>query len=142
MMTAFMCLGLMTAGSMGRSVWRNRGRDRLRYPVTIWRLAWLFAGGAVFLRCGAEAMNLWAWNPADPVTAAKVILAKRWIDPVALIFVGAWMMLVTLSNTAMEQQLTKRPYPVDMWARLPSLRRPMAVVLLTFTAAIGVALTQ
>jgi hypothetical protein len=52
------------------------------------------------------------------------------------------MTLVTLSNTAMEQQLTRRPLPVDMWARLPTLRRPAAVILLSLVAAVGVALTR
>lgn len=52
------------------------------------------------------------------------------------------MMLVILSNTAMERQLTRRPLPVDMWARLPALRRPLAVTLLSLVAAVGVALTR
>jgi len=121
MMTAFMCLGLMMAVFMARAMWRYRHRDRPRHPVTIWRLAWMFAGGAMFLRCGTEAMNLWAWDPTDPVTTARVLMAKRWIDLVALAFVGMWMMLVVLSNTAIEQQLTKLPLPVNMWARVPSL---------------------
>lgn len=142
LMTAFMCLGLLMAGAMARAIWRHRGQDLPRHPVTIWRLAWLFAGAALFLRCGTEAMNLWAWNPADPVTTARVLMAKRWIDPAALMFASAWMMLVTLSNTAMEQQLTRRPLPVDMWARLPALRRPAAVILLSLIAAVGVALTR
>lgn len=142
MMTAFMCLGLLMAGAMARAVWRHRSQDLLRHPVTIWRLAWLFAGSALFLRCGTEAMNLWAWNPADPVTTARVLMAKRWIDPAALVLASAWMMLVTLSNTAMEQQLSRRPLPVDMWARLPALRRPAAVILLSLVAAVGVALTR
>ena len=142
LMTAFMCLGLLMAGAMARSIRRHYGQDLLRHPVTIWRLAWLFAGTALFLRCGTEAMNLWAWNPADPVTTARVLMAKRWIDPVALVFASAWMMLVILSNTAIEQQLMRRPLSVDMWARLPALRRAAAVVLLSFVAAIGVAVTR
>lgn len=142
LMTAFMCLGLMMVVSMVRPIWRCRHRDRPRHPVTIWRLAWLFAGGAMFLRCGTEAMSLWAWNPADPVTTARVLMAKRWIDPVALVSAGTWVMIVVLSNTAMEQQLIKLPLPVNMWARVPSLKRPLAVVLLSLVAAIGVALTR
>jgi hypothetical protein len=65
------------AGAMARAVWRHREHDLPRHPVTIWRLAWLFAGSALFLRCGTEAMNLWAWNPADPVTTARVLMTKR-----------------------------------------------------------------
>lgn len=142
LMTAFMWLGLMMAGAMVRAIWQHRHWNRPRHQVTIWRLAWLFAGCAVFLRCGAEAMSLWAWDPADPETTARMLMVKRWIDPLALAFVGAWMMLVVLSNTAMEQQLSRLPLPVNMATRLPSLQRPLAVVLLSLVAAIGVVLTR
>ena len=141
-MTAFMCLGLMLAGSMARAIWVHRAADRPRHPVTIWRLGWLMAGTAVFLRCGAEAMNLWAWNPADPVTTARVLMAKRWIDPAALVVAGGWMVLVILANAGMQEQLRKQPFPVAMWASLPSLVRPAAVVALSLVAAVGVAWTR
>lgn len=142
LMTAFMCLGLLMAGRMARAIWLNRNADRLRHPVTIWRMAWLLAGAAAFLRCGAEAMNLWAWSPSDPTTTARVLMAKRWIDPVALAAAAGWMVLVTLSNASMEAQLTRRPYPINMWASLPTLKRPAAVVLLSLFAAVGVAWTR
>lgn len=142
LMTAFMCLGALIAGRMARALWVNRHEDRRRDPVTIWRLAWLLAGAAVFLRSGTEAMTLWAWNPADVRTTARVLMAKRWIDPVALLIVGAWMVLVTLSSAGMTEQLTRRPYPVRLWASLPTLKRPLAIVLLSLVAAIGVAVTR
>ena len=142
LMTAFMCLGLMLAGRMAAALWRDRGRDRLRHPICIWRLGWMMAGAAAFLRCGTEAMNLWAWNPLDPVTTARVLMAKRWVDPAALVLAGGWITLVTLADAGMEQQLLKRPYPVNMWASLPALRRPAAVVLLSLVAAVGVACTR
>jgi hypothetical protein len=142
LMTAFMCLGLMMAGRMARGIWISRRRDRATHPVTIWRAAWLLAGVAAFLRCGTEAMNLWAWNPADPVTTARVLMAKRWIDPAALVFAAGWMVLVTLADAGMTAQLRKRPYPVPMLASLPSLRRPLAIVLVSLVAAVGVALTR
>ena len=142
LMTAFMCLGLMLAGRMAAALWRDRGRDRLRHPLAIWRLAWLMAGAAAFLRCGTEAMNLWAWSPLDPVTTARVWMAKRWVDPAALVLAGGWMTLVTLADAGMAEQLLKRPYPVNVWASLPALRRPAAVVLLSLVAAVGVACTR
>lgn len=141
-MTAFMCLGALMAGRMARALWRNRRDDHHRDPVTIWRVAWLLAGAAVTLRCGTEAMNLWAWNPADVRTTARVLMAKRWIDPAALLLAGCWMVLVTLSDAGMTEQLTKRPYPVHLWASLPSLKRPLAIVLLSLVAAIGVTVTR
>uniref|UniRef100_UPI0035CBE74C hypothetical protein n=1 Tax=uncultured Sphingomonas sp. TaxID=158754 RepID=UPI0035CBE74C len=142
LMTAFMCLGLTMAGRMSRAIWVNRVSDQPRHPVTIWRLAWLCAGAATSLRCGSEAMNLWAWSPVDITTTARVLMAKRWIDPVALMLAGGWMVLVILSNDAMERHLCKRPYPINMWASLPSLRRPLAIILLSFIAAVGVASTR
>ncbi|WP_174296991.1 hypothetical protein [Sphingomonas bacterium] len=142
LMTAFMCLGLMLAGSMAQAIVRNRRRDRPRHPVTIWRAAWMLAGSAVCLRCGTEAMTLWAWNPAEPVATARVLMAKRWIDPAALVIAGGWMVLVILANAAMQEQLRKQPFPVNMWASLPSLRRPAAVLLLSLVAAVGVACTR
>ena len=142
LMTAFTCLGLMLAGRMARAAWRDRGRDRLRHPIGIWRLGWAIAGLAVCLRCGAEAANLWAWNPADPVTTARVLMAKRWVDPAALVLAAGWMTLVTLADAGMAEQLLKRPYPVNMWASLPALRRPAAVLALSLVAAVGVAWTR
>ena len=142
LMTAFMCLGALMAGRMARALWVNRRCDALRHPVTIWRIAWLLAGAAAFLRCGAEAINLWAWNPVDVRTTARVLMAKRWIDPVALLLAAGWMVLVTLSDAGMTKQLTKRPYPVKFWASLPSLRRPLAIALLSLIAAVGVTVTR
>lgn len=141
-MTAFMCLGALMAGRMARAIWANRHDDHRRDPITIWRAAWLLAGMAVFLRCGTEAMTLWAWNPGDVRTTARVLMAKRWIDPVALLLAAGWMTLVTLSDAGMTEQLTKRPYPVHLWASLPSLKRPLAIVLLSLVAAIGVTVTR
>ena len=126
LMTAFTCLASMMAARLVRSLWRDRNIDEVRDPVTIWRMAWCCASTAAFLRCGIEAMNLWAWSPTDPVTTARVIMAKRWIDPLALLFASGWMLLVLLSSTGMEQQLRKRPYPIDIWARLPALRPPVS----------------
>lgn len=142
LMSAFMCLGALMAARMSRAMWRNRGLDHARAPVTIWRLAWVFAGSAAFLRCGAEAMTLWAWNPSDVTTTARVLMAKRWIDPASLVFAGGWMTLVTLSDAGMTEQLRKQPFPIPMLASLPSLRRPLAIVLLSLVAAVGVAVTR
>ena len=142
LMTAFMCLGAMMAVRGWCALWHGRGDDRLRHPVSIWRLAWLMASLAATLRCGSEAMNLWAWSLADPATTARVLIAKRWIDPLALLFTGGWMLLALLADTGMSQQLRRRPYPIAMWASLPSLRRPLAIVGLSLVAAIGVTWTR
>lgn len=142
LMTAFACLGVLMAGRMTRAVWVDRTRDALLHPVTVWRLSWLFAATGLALRSGSEALNLWAWDPHDAVTTARVLMAKRWIDPVALLCAAAWLLLVMLADAGMTEQLRKRPFPIRMWASLPSLRRPAAIVALSFVAAVGVMVTR
>lgn len=142
LMTTFMCLGALMAGRMACAIWTKREFDAMLHPITVWRLGWLLAGAAVCLRCGSEALNLWAWNPNDMRAAAQMLVAKRWIDPVALMLAGGWMVLVLLSDAGMTEQLTKQPYPVPMLVSLPSLKRPGAIVLLSLIAAVGVAVTR
>ena len=142
LMSAFSLLDALMVSRMARAIWRNRRLDRRRDPVTIWRLAWCCAGGAAFLRCGTEAMTLWAWNPHDVVTTARVLMAKRWVDPASLLFATGWMTLVTLADAGITEQLRRQPFPVPMLASLPSLKRPLAIVALSLVAAIGVAVTR
>ena len=139
---AMSLLGVLMAGHMARAIWLNRDRDAMLEPVTVWRIAWLVAGIAAFLRWGTEAMNLWAWNPGDVRTSAHVLLAKRWLDPLALIFAAGWMVLILLSETGITEQLTKKPYPVRLWSSLPALRRPLDIIVLSLVAAIGVTVTR
>jgi hypothetical protein len=108
-----------------------------KHPVTIYRVIVLFAATGLTLRCGAAAMELWGWNPDDPTTVARVMMAKRWIDPIALAFGMAWMGLAILGEPGVEHQLRKAPLPVDMWSRWPALVRAGAVVILSFTAALA-----
>lgn len=142
LMTAFTCLGVMLTGWLVLAILKHRQYDRWRDPVTIYRAGWACAGAAVTLRCAAEAMNLWAWDPNAATTAAKVQLLKRFIDPVSLSFGACWMLLLVLTYAAMVPQLRKAPYPIPMWARLPSLKRPAAVVLMSFAVAFGVAFSR
>jgi hypothetical protein len=43
------------------------------------------------MRCGAAAVEFWGWNPDYPVTIARVMMAKRSIDPIAVACGMAWM---------------------------------------------------
>ena len=142
LMTAFMCLGLMKAGKQLRDLWCNRATDRWPHPVTIWRLLLFFAGSGVFLRCGSEAMNLWAWNPQDPTTTARVMMSKRWVDLAALGCAAAWMTIATLSSNAMIAHLRQKPLPVNLWASIHTLKRPAVVVAISLFAAVGVVVTR
>lgn len=136
-MTAMTFLGSMMMGKQGRRIWMQRFYDHPKDPVTIYRAILLFAATGLTLRCAAEAMNLWGWNPQDPVTAARVMMAKRWIDPIALGCGLVWMSLAILGEPGVEHQLRKAPLPVDMWSRWPALMRAGGVVILSFTAALA-----
>lgn len=136
LMTAGTFLGLMMVGRQAGRIWKQRQWDHPFDPVTLYRLVTLLAATALFLRCGAEALSLWGWNPADPVTAARAMMAKRIIDPVSLLCGFTWMTLVLLGEPGIEFQLRKSPLPVDMWSRWPVLVRALLVIILSFAAAL------
>lgn len=137
LMTATTFLGAMMVGKQANRIWSQRFWDRPLDPVTLYRAVTLFAGIGITLRCGAEAMFLWGWNPADAVTSARVSMAKRWIDPIAVGCGLMWMTIVVLGEPGIEHQLRKAPLPVDMWSRWPVLVRALAVIILSFVAALA-----
>ena len=137
LMTATTFLGAMLVGKQGSRIWTQRFWDHPLHPVTLYRLVTFCAGVGVTLRCGAEAMFLWGWNPEDVITSARVSMAKRWIDPIAIGFGLMWMTIVILGEPGIEHQLRKAPLPVDMWSRWPVLVRAAAVILLSFVAALA-----
>jgi len=148
-MTAAFFLGVMMAGKQARRIWMQRFRDHPKNPVSIYRVILLFAATGFTLRCGAGAMELWGWNPNDPATTARVVMAKRWIDPIAISCGLIWMGLAILAEPGVEHQLRKPPLPgesdairkhvprVDMWSRWPALMRALIVVVLCFATALA-----
>jgi hypothetical protein len=136
-MTASTFLGLMMTGKQARRIWIQRRYDHPKDPVSIYRMILLFAAAGLTLRCAAAAMELWGWNPDDPATIARVLMAKRWIDPIAVALAMLWMGLAILGEPGVEHQLRKAPLPVDMWSRWPALARAGAVVILSFVAALA-----
>lgn len=136
-MTASTFLGAMMTGKQARRIWIQKKYDHPKDPVTIYRAILMFAALGLTLRGGAAAMELWGWNPSDPVTTARVLMAKRWIDPIALGCGAIWMGLAILGEPGIEHQLRKAPLPVDMWSRWPQLVRAGAVVILSFVAALA-----
>jgi len=137
LMTAMTFLGTMMAGKQARRIWMQRIYDHPKDPVTIYRLIVLCAAMGLTLRCGGAAMELWGWTPKDPATVARVMMAKRWIDPIACGFGGIWMTLAIVGEVGVEHQLRKAPLPVDMWSRWPQLARAGGVVVLSFVAALA-----
>lgn len=136
-MTATTFLGTMLVGKQGSRIWSQRLWDHPLHPVSLYRAITLLAGLGITLRCGAEAMFLWGWNPADVVTSARVSMAKRWIDPIAVGCGLMWMTIVILGEPGIEHQLRKAPLPVDMWSRWPVLVRAGIVIILSFVAALA-----
>jgi hypothetical protein len=136
-MTAMFFLSMMLAGRQAGRIWAQRDHDHILQPVSLYRLVTLFAALASTLRCGAEAMMLWGWNPADPIMTARVIMAKRWIDPVALLCGVTWMAIVMLGEPGVEHQLRKGPLAIDPWSRWPVLVRSMGVIALSLVAALA-----
>ena len=136
-MTAATFLGAMMTGKQASRIWGQRFYDHPLDPVTLYRLITLLAGVGLTLRCGAGAMELWGWNPSDPATTARVLMAKRWIDPIAVACGFIWMAIVILGEPGIEHQLRKAPLPVDMWSRWPVLARAGAIIVLSFVAALA-----
>lgn len=136
-MTATTFVGAMMAGKQARRIWMQRRYDHPKDPVSIYRFILFAAACGLTLRCGSAAMELWGWNPEDPVTIARVMMAKRWLDPIAVGFGMIWMTLAILGEPGVEHQLRKAPLPVDMWSRWPVLARAAGVVALSFVAALA-----
>lgn len=136
-MTAATFLGAMMVGKQGNRIWTQRLYDHPLEPVTLYRTITLLAAAGLTLRCGAAAMELWGWNPADPETTARVLMAKRWIDPIAVGSGLLWMAIVILGEPGIEFQLRKAPMPVEMWSRWPVLARAGAIIALSFIAALA-----
>jgi hypothetical protein len=136
-MTATTFLGAMMVGKQSSRIWGQRLWDHPLDPVSLYRAITLLAGVGLTLRCGAEAMFLWGWSPTDVVTSARVSMAKRWIDPIAVGCGLMWMAIVVLGEPGIEHQLRKAPLPVDMWSRWPVLVRALAVIILSFVAALA-----
>lgn len=136
LMTAGLFLGVMMVGRQASRIWSQRRYDHPLDPVSLYRLITLLAGTALMIRCGAEAVSLWGWNPDDPALTARALMAKRMVDPVALAFGFTWMALVVLGEPGIEHQLRKAPLPVDMWSRWPVLGRALIVIALSFAAAL------
>nr|WP_317893695.1 hypothetical protein [uncultured Sphingomonas sp.] len=131
LMTAGMFLGFMLSARQAQRIWAQRVYDHPLHPVTLYRGITFLAAVALMIRCGTEALNLWGWNPADPATYARVVMAKRWLDPVALGCGLSWMAIVVLGEPGIEYKLRSGPLPVDMWSRWPVLARAAGIVLLS-----------
>jgi len=142
LMTAMFFLSLMLAGRQAGRIWEQRNYDHPLDPVSLHRLVTMFAAAGVMLSCGAEALLLWGWTPKDAELTRRVIMAKRWIEPFAILCALVWMSIVMLAEPGLEHQLRKAPLPVDMWSRWPMLIRSLGVLALSLIMALAAVLLR
>ncbi|MBM6576335.1 hypothetical protein KCP91_08115 [Microvirga sp. SRT01] len=141
-MTIATLIGIMVIVKLAGDAIQHRRRDTWLSPAWIYRtLGILFACG-ITLRCGAEAVNLWGWNPHDPIATGMYLTAKRLIDPIAVAFGVTALMTFILSEPGMIEQQRKEPWPVDMWLAWPMVKRMLWLAVLTVAAAAGVVSTR
>jgi hypothetical protein len=141
-MTGAMVMATTTVAGLIGDAWRTRSRDRHNDPIAVWRIPLICFATAMALRTGVEALILWGWNPLDPVGTGWLQTFKRFVDPFSVAFGLVGLAVVELSKRGMGAQLLKRPFPINMWASLPMLKRPAMVCLLALIAAIGVVSTR
>lgn len=140
--TAGFYLLLMLAGWLWFEMRKYRGQDKPSDPINVWRRVGFLISVGFCLRCGAEAFNLWAWDTTDPTATSNALQAKRFLDPIGAAFGFAGVATFALSLRGMTWQLRRQPFPVNMWASLPMMKRPAAIVALTLFASIGVVWTR
>ena len=142
MMTIATLIGVMVIVKLAGDWWRHRRQDTWMSPAAIYRFLGVMFALGITLRCGAEALSLWGWNPQDPLATAMYLTAKRMVDPVAVTFGVTGLMVYILSEPGMIEQQRKEPFPVDMWLAWPMVKRMLWLGGLTFIAAVGVVSTR
>lgn len=141
-MTAATAIGGMVIGLLIADALKNRSRDRGWTPARLWRITLLLFAAGITLRCGAEAVTLWGWNPREPDATARFLLVKRLIDPIAVSCGLTGIALAVLTFPGIFEQLRKEPLPVKVWQAWPVVRRMLVVGALSLVAAIGVVSTR
>lgn len=136
--TAGFYLFAMLAGWLWMERRRYQGQDGPREPVTVWRTIGICISVGFCLRCGAEAYNLWAWDPRAPAATGAAQQVKRFVDVVAFSIGARGMALFFLSGRSMTIQLRKNPREVIVRPTLPMLKKPLAIVILTFATSIAI----
>lgn len=141
-MTYATIAGMMVIALLLTDAGKRRRQDRGWAPARVFRVVGLLFATGITLRCGAEAVSLWGWNPLDPTTTATFLLVKRLIDPWAVAFGVSGLALYVMSMPGMFSQLRKEPLPLKMWQAWPIVKRMLAVGGLCFVAAVGVVSTR
>lgn len=142
MMTIATLIGVMVITKLAGDWVKHRNNDVWLSPASIYRVLGLLFATGITIRCGAEMVSLWGWNPHDPVATGIYLTAKRLFDPFAVTCGITGLMVYILSEPGMIEQQRKIPFPVDMWLAWPMVKRMLRLGVLTFIAAIGVVSTR
>jgi hypothetical protein len=141
-MTIATMIGVMVVVKLAGDWIKHRRQDVWLSPASIYRLLGILFATGMSIRCGAEALNLWGWNPHDPITTGAYLTAKRMTDPIAVAFGISGLLVYILSEPGMIEQQRKEPFPVNMWLAWPMVNRMLWLGFLTFFAAVGVVSTR
>jgi hypothetical protein len=141
-MTFACVVGLMVIGMLVADDAKRRRQDKGWAPARIYRVTGMLFATGITLRCGAEAVSLWGWNPLEAEATARFLLFKRLLDPFAVTSGLGGLGLYVMSLPGMFAQLRKEPLPVKIWQAWPIVKRMLAVGALCFVAAIGVVSTR
>ncbi|KQU53221.1 hypothetical protein ASG67_10460 [Sphingomonas sp. Leaf339] len=141
-MTIATMVGVMVIVKLAGDWLKHRRLDTWLSPASIYRLLGILFACGITLRCGAEAVSLWGWNPQDPIATGVYLTAKRLTDPIAVTFGVGGLMMFILSEPGMIEQQRKEPWPVNMWLALPMVKQMLWLGGITFIAAIGVVSTR
>ena len=66
-MTIATLVGVMVVAKLAGDGWKHRRQDVWLSPASIYRLLGILFAFGITLRCGAETVSLWGWNPNDPI---------------------------------------------------------------------------
>ncbi|SEM53357.1 hypothetical protein SAMN05192583_0538 [Sphingomonas gellani] len=137
-MTAGCLIALMVVVTLGTDWFRYRKTDRRLSPAWVWRASIMLFATGIALRCGAEAVTLWGWDPREPEATAAFLTAKRFVDPVAVTCGLSGLFVSVLSLPGMLRQLRRQPFPLDLWQTWPIVQRMMWLAGASMLAAIAV----
>ncbi len=140
--TAGFVIATIVALKMARDIWLNRAEDRRHHPVTMWRGFAGMVSAAMALRFLLAAMVVWKWNPNAPAETGWVLTLQRFTDPIAATVGLLALGLFEISGKAMADHLKREPLPVRLWASRSQLKRPLAILVLSLVAAVGVVSTR
>lgn len=136
------CLGAAVAGWMVRDTWRDRFYVHPKSLMFNFRMIFLFAGLAAFVRSMPEVLYLQMYgDPNVPIaTQAIITTVKRVADSFALWLVLAWMLILVVIYPHICIALKGGPAKImetDTYSAWPRLMRPFLCFICVVLVASG-----